>query len=154
MAPQIEPRSCQPSTLVSVPDRDEHGGMVGLELRSALERTAHGAIERLAVDRLGVGQRSFAELTVEHDAQASILADDLRARAADPAMNGDEDGVGLLAQRIALQQPVGDNPGPSRIAGGETALGDDRQGVLEPVREAFPLGGEAIVTEASSRSPW
>ena len=69
-------------------------------------RPAHRLVERLAVDRLGVGQRRLAELAREDLVEAPVLADDLRARA-DEAVDGDQHGVGLLAQGIALEQPVG-----------------------------------------------
>ena len=64
-----------------------------------------------------------------------MLADDLRARS-DLAMDGDQDRVRLLAQGVALEQPIGGGARADQVACLETTLGDDGQRVLVAVGES------------------
>ena len=65
-------------------------------------------------------------------------------------MDADQDGVGLLAQGVALEQSIGRRARPEDITGREPSLGDDRKGILEPVGQPLALGRKAVVPEPSS----
>ena len=56
--------------------------------------------------------------------------------------------MGLFAERIPGQQPLGSVARVVRVVGHEAALGDEREGVLEGVRQALALDGEALEAEA------
>lgn len=62
-------------------------------------------------------------------------------------MDADQDGVGLLAQGVALEQSIGRRARPEDITGREPSLGDDRKGILEPVGQPLALGREAVVPQ-------
>ena len=130
-----------------LPTARSSGQPVGIEDGGPLERSADRAIDRLPVDRLGIGERRLAEFALEHIAQSPVLADDLRARADQP-VDTDKHGMRLLAERVALEQVVSSRPSSRGVTGGKSPFGDDRQRVLESVGQSFALGGEAIVTES------
>ena len=56
--------------------------------------------------------------------------------------------MGFLAEWIAGEQLLGRAPRSCEVAPPEPLLTDVAQGVLEEVRQALPLGREAVVTEA------
>ena len=63
-------------------------------------------------------------------------------------MDRDEQRVGFLAERIAGEQLLGGAPRTGEVAPPEPLLADVAQGVLEEVRQALPLGREAVVPES------
>ena len=131
----------------SIADGAQDRRAVGLEQRGPLHRPAHRPIDGKAIDGLRLGQWTLAQFARQHAAEATVLADDLRP-GADQPMDGDQHGVGLLAQRVPFEQAVGRLPRTDGVTGRESSLGDDRQRVLEAIRQPLALGGEAFVAEA------
>ena len=119
---------------------------VGFDAGGLLQGTLQGPSERLPIDGIGIGQGVLTEVPGKDIAQAAVLADDLRARAGQ-AVDRDEHGMGLLAQRVAGDQPIGGFVGARQVAIVQPALRHDRQRVLEPIGQPFTLGREAIVAE-------
>ena len=89
------------------------------EVRRRMASTVARVRERSTVWTIAAGRRRRSPAAApprarrEHLGQASVLADDLRARA-DPTVDREEDRVGLLAERIAGEQAVGGDRAPSR----------------------------------------
>ena len=144
MVPKVRQTGRNPG---SAADSHQDGGPLRIESVSAFERPPHRAVERLAVDRLGIGQRRLAELAPQDVLETTMLADHLRTRS-DLAMDRDQDCVRLLPQEVAFEQSIGSGAGADQVVSLEPTLGDDGQGVLEAISQALPFGGEAIVTEA------
>ena len=87
--------------------------------------TARSSGQGRPIGRVGLGQRHLGELAIEHLAQPPVLAHDLRARA-DDAVDRDEHLVGLLAQRVARDQPFGGRLGHRRRRRPPAACGRPR----------------------------
>ena len=99
------------------------------------------------VGRVGLGQRRPRPARGRARREASVLADDLRP-APDAAVDGDENLVGLLAERVAGDQSLGRATRAFDVAAVESLLGDVGQRVLEVIGESLAFGREAVVPEA------
>src|SRR5580765_8287110 len=126
-------------------DRGERASVVA-DARGTLVGAGRGHGERDAVRGIGLRERRDRELGTEDDAQAAILADDLRPRPRS-AVGGDQDGVGFLAQRVADQEIGRGAARAEGVTAVEPVLGDRRQQVLVEIREPLAIRGEAFVTE-------
>ena len=125
----------------------------GLDGGHALAGPFQGPSERLAVDRLGLRQRTLAELAGQDPWSRRYWRTTCEREPVSP-WTDDEDRVGLLAQGIAGEQPLGGRV--ARRAGRRPrrrrwATIDQR--VLVAIGEPLALGGEAFVAEPSTRSP-